>query len=591
MGAVSFDKSGLGFTITMNIKWSASHKILLRDMLLIALLSGLLFMIFLGGYHLIVPDEGRYSEVAREMAVSGNWLTPTLNGLPFLDKPILQYWINAFFIHLFGFNQFSARLGSVFIGIVGCEFIYLAGRELFDRKTGWLAALLLMTTFLYFFAARYINMDLAVAVWLSGSLYYFLMGMEKPQKTWTRSWRLYLAYIFAACAFLTKGSIGLVFPMLIIGAWVLVLWDWRLLREMYIPSGLMLFALLVTPWYWLSNQATPGFLDYFFWNQNIERFTGLGYFNNDHKPIFYYLPVVLIGLFPWTIFLFQALKEAGKHVWQNRQLHRKELFLLLYALLIFIFFSIPSSKIIGYILPIFSPLILLIARYLARHWSLLSQYKSMRHATFAYILFCVLGAIGGVAVTLYPSLTTPESAPYFYFLAGVSLVSAIAAFSWWVNHRRFYEFLGLLLLTLALIESIVAAGFDTFSLRTTKPVDEWLMRHAHPTDRIVSFHRFYEDMPAYLQHRVIVVLPNWQDPTLVTQHDDWESELAKGLPYAKKNQQILLNDADFVVLWNSSEKVWVYTNPNNYVNLQNLLHTTPKIVYRVRDNVIVTNHD
>lgn len=567
-----------------------SQRTLALDLVLIALLSALLFTVFLGSYHLLLPDEGRYAEIAREMAISHHWVTPTLNGLPFLDKPILQYWINSFFIEVFGFSEFSARLGSVFIGILGCEFIYLAGRELFDRKTGWTAAILLMTSLLYFFATRYINMDLAVAVWLSGSLYYFLMGMEKPAYSGARLWRLYFAYALAAAAFLTKGLIGILFPMMIIGLWILVLWDWRILAQMRLPSGLALFLLLVAPWYYLAELATPGFWQYFFWTQNFGRFFGLSHFNNSDRPLYFFVPVVLLGLFPWVIFLFQTLKDALKRVMQNKQLHRKELFLLIFSAVVFVFFSIPSAKVIGYLLPIFSPLILLIARYLVLHWSLLRQFAATRYAMLAYILLNLAGAIACVWVTCEPSLTTPESAPYFYFIAGVCLVTAVATFSLLSTKRRFHEFFAVMLLATAMIEIIAAAGFNTFALKTTKPLDLWIAAHAHHQDKIVAFHRFYQDMPDYLQRRIIVVLPNWQDPDIILKEDNWASELAKGLVYAPKNQDWLLNDADFVHLWQSSTTLWVLVNQGNYEALERLLNQHLPIAQKWNGYIVVTNH-
>jgi 4-amino-4-deoxy-L-arabinose transferase-like glycosyltransferase len=105
----------------------------------------LFYFLWLGSYPLFTPDEARYSEVAREMVMTGDYITPRVNGVAFLDKPILYYWLQSAAIHLFGINEWALRFFPALLGVIGCLITYICGRLLFNRRTGWLASLLLST--------------------------------------------------------------------------------------------------------------------------------------------------------------------------------------------------------------------------------------------------------------------------------------------------------------------------------------------------------------------------------------------------------------------------------------------------------------
>lgn len=141
---------------------------------------GSLFLLFyffgLGSYPLFTPDEGRYSEIAREMIKTHDFITPRLNGVVFLDKPILYYWLQVLSIKLFGLNEWALRFWPALLGIWGCVLNYFCGRTLFNRRVGLLASFILGSTILYFGAAHYANLDLEVAVFISSSLLFFLLG-------------------------------------------------------------------------------------------------------------------------------------------------------------------------------------------------------------------------------------------------------------------------------------------------------------------------------------------------------------------------------------------------------------------------------
>ena len=189
------------------------------DIIIILIISALFLLYKMGSYPLFVPDEGRYPEVAREMLATGHWLSPTVLGTPFLDKPLLYYWIEAFSMHLFGVTVWAIRLPGAIFGMFGCVIAYVIAGSCFSRLAGLFAAIFLLLGPLYFGAAHYANMDLEFAIWFSASMGSFILGLKLRYFKRKRNACMMLMYVFAALAFLTKGMMGFVFPIFIIGLW------------------------------------------------------------------------------------------------------------------------------------------------------------------------------------------------------------------------------------------------------------------------------------------------------------------------------------------------------------------------------------
>ena len=293
----------------------------MRDLIILTVLTCLLFTFMLENRPLSVPDEGRYVEIPREMVASGNYLTPRLNGVKYFEKPVFFYWLEAFSIKLFGLNEFTLRLWPAVFALFGCLAVAVAGARLFGRRTGLLSAVVLATCLLYYGLSRAIILDMPVSILLTLSLLSFLTGTHEAPGL---KRRLYLwgFAAFAALAVLTKGLIGILIPGMVIGAWIIVLGEWRMLKTLYLPSCLALFLLIAAPWHILVGMANPEFFQFYFIHEHFQRF--LTRVHGRYQPFWYFIPVVALGLFPWSAFLLQAIKHSIPSSWRSLRATRTQ---------------------------------------------------------------------------------------------------------------------------------------------------------------------------------------------------------------------------------------------------------------------------
>ncbi len=337
-----------------------------KEAFILFILFAIFYFLFLGSHPLLLPDEGRYSEVAREMLAAHDFITPHLNGSLFFHKPILFYWLQCIPLSIFGVNPWSLRIMPALFGVGGIVFLYWATSVLLGRNVGRIAAIILGTTPLYYGAAHYANLDLEVAVWLNASILSLLIGVLQEKKSW-----LFSAYIFGALAFLTKGLIGLAFPAGIMGLWILSTRQWSAIKKLQLPLGLGLFALICLPWLIVVSQRNPDFIRFFFYTQQFQRFAGSGF--NNVAPGWFYIAIVIAGFLPWTYFLCRHFKT----LYSPRPQNPITLYLTIWAFVVLIFFSIPSSKLVGYILPIFAPMAILTAMAIAQTGLQKKVFKSI----------------------------------------------------------------------------------------------------------------------------------------------------------------------------------------------------------------------
>ncbi len=362
------------------------------DLGLLVVILSLLSFLLLGTRPLFAPDEGRYAEIAREMVRSGHFVTPYLNGIKYFEKPPLFYWLTALAIKVGGPTVWAVRWVSAIIGIIGCLATYCAGRLLFTRKTGWFAALILATSGLYFTMDHTVSLDCTVTVFMSISLYGILLAMQSKKVMHSRLYA-YLAAIAAALAVLTKGLIGLVFPGLIVLIWLTLTHQfWGVLKKLYLPTSCLIFLIIALPWHILVQLHNPEFFNFYFINQQILRYTEASV--GHYQPIWFFIPILIAGFLPWIIFLPKAAWQAINHP--------TRLFFLVWAIVIFVFFSFSKSKLIPYILPLFPAIAMLVGEYLQR---------SKLSFRLIISLFIVMGIVMLLGLVIIPRYQTRSILP------------------------------------------------------------------------------------------------------------------------------------------------------------------------------------
>ena len=311
----------------------------------------------LGLRHLMPTDEGRYAEIAREMFVSGDWVTIRYNDLKYFEKPPLHLWMTALAYHAFGVNEWSARLWVALSGAAGILVSALAARRWWGPRVGWLTALVLLASPSWNFAAHFNTLDMSVSALLAGVLAGVLLA-QHPQAT-SRQRRHWMWFAWAAMglAVLTKGLMGIVLPGLVLVVYTLLARDWVLWRRLHLVSGALIMLAIVLPWFALVSMRNPDFAQFFFIHEHWERYTS----NVHHRsgPIWYFVPQLLVAFLPWLGLVPRAVRvvrqeSAGAGL-------RPKLLLAVWAIAIFAFFSASGSKLPGYILPIFPALAVLLA--------------------------------------------------------------------------------------------------------------------------------------------------------------------------------------------------------------------------------------
>ena len=318
--------------------------------LLLALVLALLAF-RLGAIPLVGPDEPRYTRVAVEMHRAGAWVTPTLAGEPWLEKPPLYYWLAGGAFTLFGETEAAARVPSVLAALLLVGATALFGARLYGSAAGLHAGFAAGLSLLPFAYARAASMDMLFAATVTVAI--GVAGLRLLGIAGRTAWVAVAAA--AGLATLAKGPLGLLLPALVLGGYLAITRQWRPLREMLSPLPALAFLAVAAPWYVLIVLAQGRhFLDVFILNHNVRRFTST--IHNHPGPFWYYVPVLFVGLFPWSGLTIPGLWRSSPRE------SRKDLFVLLWFGLPLVFFSLAGSKLPGYVLPCVPPLAILVGR-------------------------------------------------------------------------------------------------------------------------------------------------------------------------------------------------------------------------------------
>lgn len=369
------------------------------------LLGGFLFTYQLGAVPLFDLDEAIYSETAREMVETGDWLTPQFNYSPDFDKPILLYWFLSAAFEIFGPSEFSARLPSAVFGLLLLITTYALMRSIRGERAGLFAILILSSSLEMVVLAHAALTDMILAFFITGALagYYML------QKTGRGIWSVAL-YLGLALAVLTKGPVGLVLPVAIIFLFILTVGPWReQMRRLRLGWGILIFSVVALPWFAVMLRLHgSAFWNSFFMRHNVERFTSV--LGGHAGSPFYYLGILAVGFFPWAAFLPSSVmallpgrtfSERWKHFRRMPSEKPFEWFLWLWVGVVFGFFTLAGTKLPNYIAPAFPALALLTAGWWDRKVEE-TDLKTTRADPLAFGLLGLLTVTIAAALLLVP---------------------------------------------------------------------------------------------------------------------------------------------------------------------------------------------
>ena len=545
-----------------------------RDLLLLTLMFGLLLGYRLGTAPLANPDEGRYAEIPREMIASGDWVTPRLDGVNYFEKPPLVYWTVALCERVLGRSEWSVRLTPALFALGGILLTYAAARRFYDRDTGAVAATVLGSSLLDFGTGRFLVLDMPVSVLMSATLFCFILGVLEPPGQ-RRRLLFYGLYASAALATLTKGFMGFLVTGAVMFVWLLVFNQWRRLRPLYLPSGVLLFFAIALPWHVLAALRNPTWAHRYIVFEHWERYT-----TTQHgrvQPWHFFLWILIGGLFPWTGFLWTGVRDAVRGGWAKRKENAVGWFFVTWAVFIFAFFSASQSKLPAYILPIFPAVAMLIGRAIAVR--LREPGAQMRAGLSVFIGLCGLLAVALVVVALkHGIIRDPVQAaalrPVALGAALVLLAGAIAT-PLIARSRGLMLGIGAAIGTAVLLLLIVSSATGAIQKPGTKELALLVQARAQPGDRVVHFHEFFHDFTYYAQRVVDVV------------GTKGELELEEDPAVASSGR--FYDDAELRRRWAGPQRIWLVTRHRDLAALTEDPAFRYHLIAETQDHTLLSN--
>lgn len=451
---------------------------------------------------LALSDEGRYAEIPREMAASGDWVTPRLNGIKYFEKPPLQYWVTAAAYQLWGEHEWTARLWSALTGFFGILLAGYAGRRLFGGNAGLYAALVLGSSLLYAFVGHINTLDMGLTFFMTLALAGFLLAQRDAATPGENRFWMHVAWIAMALAVLSKGLIGIVLPGAVLVIYTLIERDFALWKKLHLATGLLLFLAVAAPWFIAASLANPEFPRFFFLHEHFERF--LTKTHGRYEPWWYFVPILAAGVLPWFVTLFDALLRAWR-LEDPRQIFRTKRFLLIWAVFIYAFFSVSDSKLPSYILPIFPALALLTAERLNRLSGSILSWQVLPVAALAAAAIGLAPAVeirasGEASLALYRDYVP-------WLVAAASVMLAGSAISWYHFRRDRVKGAIIGLAASGLIcAQLVLTGHESLSPAiSTYHLVERIKPYLRPGAPFYNVGVYEQTLPFYLKRTVTMV--------------------------------------------------------------------------------------
>ncbi len=526
-----------------------------RSVFLILLAIAFIWFSNLEYRKLVRPDEGRYAEIPREMSVSGDYNTPRLNDLKYFEKPALQYWATAAAYDLFGEHHWTARLWSALTGFLGILFAYYAGCKLYNRETGLFSALVLGTSLLYALIGHIITLDMGVTFFMGSGLLAFMLAHHAgvtPREN--RNW-MWMTWATLALSVLSKGLIGVVLPGAVLVLYTLIQRDFGLWKRLHLITGLLIFFAITVPWFVSVSLANPEFFQFFFIHEHFERF--LTKVHDRYHPWYSFIPILLLGILPWLVMMFDALFNAWKADNTTPKAFQPKRFMLVWAVFIFVFFSMSSSKLPSYILPIFPALALLIGERLSRISSKTLFWQTMPILVLAIVSLILIPGVTKFASDEVPEVLYRGYIQWLYPAAIIWISGTLVSLYFSYKNQVRYAVIALALSSM-ITGQITLAGHDSLSPASSAyHLAPKIVPYLKPNVPFYSVRMYEQTLPFYIKRTL----------TLVEHQDEMEFGLKQ------EPQKWIPDVATFEKVWRTQPYALAIMEPETYKLLQS--HNLP----------------
>jgi 4-amino-4-deoxy-L-arabinose transferase-like glycosyltransferase len=485
---------------------------LARIALALVLLAALVVGIDNADRALAHPDEGRYSEISREMAATGDWVTPRLNGIKYFEKPPLQYWASAVALEAFGHREAAARL---YVGVAALLTLLIVGftaSRIAGAEAAAASAAVLVSSPYFLGMAGVVTLDMGLTAWTTATLCAWLLAEQAREGSRERRGWMLAAWAAMALAVLSKGLVGVVFPAAALFLACLARGDFSALRRLEWGYGIAAFLAIAAPWFVAVSTRNPEFAEFFFVHEHFTRFLGEGH--RRAEPWWYFLPILAAGFLPWMF----ALPGAVAHAWRADDPRGPQplRFALAWSAFVVAFFSLSGSKLPAYILPAFPPLALVLGRYLAQVPPRQLAARLAPLPLVALLLLALAWRLPESARDEWTRALYAAARPHALGAAAALLAGTLAGALLAWKGRRWLAILATALGSILAVEGMEDA-YDQLAPRQSGLAVAAAMRpHLTPATRIYSVRTYDQTVPFYLGRTI----------TLVDYLDEFEMGLA-----------------------------------------------------------------
>ncbi len=474
-----------------------------RAYTLLLLAFALAYLALLGVRPLFNPDEGRYVDIPTEMLASHDFVLPHLNGVAYLEKPPLQYWLSAATLSVFGHNEWAGRLVAALAALLGVVTVRRLALRLYGPERARFAAIMTASMLLYVLMGQLTTLDMLLSTWLTIAIAGFCLAQADREHapTATRQWML-VCWAAMGAATLTKGLIGLVLPGGVLVLYTLLQRDWTAWRHLHLGKGLLLCAAIVVPWFVMVERAYPGAFDFLIIREHFQRY--LTKMHDRYEPWWFFIEIIAAGSLPWL----PQIVSAYLYGWRARVARGHfdaDRVLWVAAVFIVAFYSASDSKLAPYVLPVLPALALLGSRIDAAGERLL-PWNSRLMILLGIAALIAAAAAGHSETRVMQAWRIAQLRPWFVGVGLLYVAGGLSSF--WAARRARFDAARLLIAATGFSAVMVLATCAFTSIATLYSIKPLLSRVGtiDPEGTIYTVRDYDWTLPFYAGHPVIPVV-------------------------------------------------------------------------------------